>query len=70
MVAGPRADADALVADHTVLHSEYTGRQANLVVRIGAPIVDPVWTVRPVSLEELALAYMSASLPAHQEVPA
>lgn len=70
MVTGPRADVAALVAQHTVVHSEYTGRQASLLVRVRGPITDPVWTVRPVILEELALAYMSASFPAYQEISA
>jgi ABC-2 type transport system ATP-binding protein len=60
VVAGPRASATMLEADHQVVQAEYTGRQATLLVRTSRPITDPVWTVRPVSLEELALAYMSA----------
>jgi ABC-2 type transport system ATP-binding protein len=60
IVTGPRAGAAALEADHHVVHAEYTERQASLLVRTRQPITDPVWTVRPVSLEELALAYMSA----------
>jgi hypothetical protein len=43
-----------------VVQAEYTQRQASLLIRTRRPISDPVWTVRPVSLEELALAYMSA----------
>jgi ABC-2 type transport system ATP-binding protein len=60
MVTGPRASAAVLAADHVVVHAEYTERQASLLIRTRRPISDPVWTVRPVSLEELALAYMSA----------
>jgi ABC-2 type transport system ATP-binding protein len=67
MVTGPRAAA------HTVVQADYTERQAILLVRTHKPIDDPMWTVRPVSLEELALAYMSmpaAATPARQEVAA
>lgn len=77
MVTGPRTEAAALEADHQVVHAEYTERQASLLIRTRRPITDPVWTVRPVSLEELALAYMSTpaagtlttSVPS-QEIPA
>jgi ABC-2 type transport system ATP-binding protein len=77
MVTGPRASAAGLEAEHQVVHAEYTERQASLLVRTRQPINDPVWTVRPVSLEELALAYMSApttgamsASPASQEISA
>jgi ABC-2 type transport system ATP-binding protein len=30
-----------------------------LLVRTEEPILDPAWTVRPVSLEDMVLAYMS-----------
>jgi ABC-2 type transport system ATP-binding protein len=80
MVTGPRASAAALEAVHQVVHAEYTERQASLLIRTHRPITDPLWTVRPVSLEELALAYMSAptadamsassASSASQEIPA
>jgi ABC-2 type transport system ATP-binding protein len=60
MVTGPRARAADLLADHQVVNAEYTERQASLLVRTRGPITDPVWTVRPATLEELTLAYMSA----------
>jgi ABC-2 type transport system ATP-binding protein len=59
MVTGPRAAAPALLAEHDLVQAEYTERQASLLVRTRGPITDPVWMVRPVALEELALAYMS-----------
>jgi ABC-2 type transport system ATP-binding protein len=58
MVTGPRGGT--LPAEHEVIHADYTDRQATLLIRTAAPVTDPVWTVRPVTLEELALAYMSA----------
>ena len=36
-----------------------TDKQTNLLVRTDQPIHDPAWTVKPVSLEELVIAYMS-----------
>ena len=77
MVTGPRARAAGLLADHQVVNAEYTERQASLLVRTSGPITDPVWTVRPATLEELALAYMSAptadagsASPSSQEISA
>jgi ABC-2 type transport system ATP-binding protein len=77
MVTGPRAGAEAVAADHVVLQAEYTDRQASLLIRTQRPLDDPLWTVRPVSLEEIAIAYMSAAsagdrpvTPPRQEVSA
>jgi ABC-2 type transport system ATP-binding protein len=60
MVTGPRASAASVEAEHQVVQADYSERQASLLVRTRRPITDPVWTVRPVSLEELTLAYMAA----------
>ncbi|MET7418948.1 ATP-binding cassette domain-containing protein [Dactylosporangium sp. NPDC005555] len=68
LVTGPRAAAPALTAAHSVVQADYTDRQASLVLRARGPIDERVWTVRPISLEALALAYMSA--PEQQETAA
>jgi len=59
MLTGPAARAETIAAAHTVVSASVTDRQAALLVRQAGPIVDPAWTVRPVALEELVLAYMS-----------
>ncbi len=65
MFAGPRDQAGLLGRTHTVVHASYTGRQATLLVRLRSPAPDLAsWTVRPVSLEELVLGYMSGPPPA------
>jgi ABC-2 type transport system ATP-binding protein len=69
MITGPRAQAAGLLADHQVVNAEYTERQASLLVRTNGPITDPVWTVRPATLEELTLAYMSAPLAGATSAP-
>jgi ABC-2 type transport system ATP-binding protein len=53
---GPR-DA-ALPESQVVIESTHTERQSTLLVRSDGPIVDPLWTVEAVSLEDLVLAYM------------
>jgi ABC-2 type transport system ATP-binding protein len=58
-LSGPRRDPAALPAGQEVIEESHTGRQSTLLVRADDPILDPAWTVRPVSLEDLVLAYMS-----------
>jgi ABC-2 type transport system ATP-binding protein len=41
------------------VRERYSGRQQTLLVITDGPIADPSWTVDPVSLEELLLAYMA-----------
>lgn len=53
---GPR-DA-TLPESQVVIESSYTERQSTLFVRSDGPVVDPLWTVEAVSLEDLVLAYM------------
>ncbi len=42
-----------------VIEESHTDRQTTLLVRTDEPILDPAWTVKPVVLEDLVLAYMS-----------
>jgi ABC-2 type transport system ATP-binding protein len=42
-----------------VVRERHSGRQLTLLAITDGPIVDPSWTVAPVSLEELLLAYMA-----------
>jgi ABC-2 type transport system ATP-binding protein len=58
-LSGPRRDPGTLPADQEVITESHTDRQSMLLIRTSAPILDPAWTVRPVSLEDLVLAYMS-----------
>jgi ABC-2 type transport system ATP-binding protein len=58
-LSGPRRDLRTLPADQEVIQSSQTDKQSRLIVRTPQPILDPAWTVRPVTLEDLVLAYMS-----------
>jgi len=42
-----------------VLEESHTERQTTLVVRTPKPIDDPKWTVEPLTMEDLVLAYMA-----------
>ncbi len=57
-LAGPRHDRARLPAGQSVVLASHTERQTTLVVRSAAPIVDPAWTVTPLDVEDLVLAYL------------
>ncbi|HEX8631279.1 MAG TPA: ABC transporter ATP-binding protein [Catenuloplanes sp.] len=69
VLSGPVELADGLAARLPVLQDSRTDRQATLVARTGParPPLDPRWTARTVTLEELVLAYLrspdAAALP-------
>jgi ABC-2 type transport system ATP-binding protein len=75
-LTGPAERVDAIAAQHTVVQRETSGRLSRLLIRTDAPVHDPAWTVRDVTLEELVLAYMRrpeatiSSRPALEEVRA
>ena len=58
-LSGPRRDPSTLPASWDVIEESHAGKQSTLLVRTEEPILDPAWTVRPVSLEDMVLAYMS-----------
>ena len=58
-LVGPREGARAISATHTVLHESHTDRQATLLVQLRGPVIDPSWSVCPLTLEDLVLAYMT-----------
>ena len=67
-LAGPRRGPGMLPAGQDVIEESHTDKQSTLLVRTGEPIHDPAWTVTPVSVEELVLAYMNPAndLPARR----
>jgi len=58
-LSGPRRSSGSLPASLEVITESHTDKQSNLLVRADGPVLDPAWTVKPVSLEDLVLAYMS-----------
>jgi ABC-2 type transport system ATP-binding protein len=58
LLAGPRRAAATLPASQEVITDSHAGRQSTFLVRSTEPVIDPAWTVEPVSLEDLVLAYM------------
>jgi ABC-2 type transport system ATP-binding protein len=68
-LSGPRRDPGSLPADQEVIQESHTDKQSTILVRTNEPILDPAWTVKPVTMEDLVLAYMSQprdTEPAHR----
>jgi ABC-2 type transport system ATP-binding protein len=62
-LSGPRREASTLPSDQEVIDESHTDKQSILLVRTNQPILDPVWNVKPVTLEDLVLAYLSNPQP-------
>jgi ABC-2 type transport system ATP-binding protein len=58
-LSGVRRDPSGLPADWTVVEESHTDRQSTFLIRTDRPILDPSWNVKPVTLDDLILAYMS-----------
>ena len=58
-LSGPRREPSSLPAGFEVVEASHTDRQSVLLVRTDEPILDPAWTVTPVTMDDLVLAYMS-----------
>jgi len=63
LLTGPRRNPGTLPASQHVISASHTDRQTTLIVRTDAAVHDPAWTVSPVGLEDLVLAYMSQTGP-------
>ncbi len=57
-LTGPRRDPSTVPATQTVIEARHLDKQTTLLVRTDDPILDPAWTVTPVSLDDIILAYM------------
>ena len=49
---------DSLPSSQHVIEESHTDKQSVMLLRTDEPILDPAWTVKPVTLEDLVLAYM------------
>jgi ABC-2 type transport system ATP-binding protein len=58
-LSGPRKDPSALPAGQEVIGASHTDVQSTFFIRSDDPVLDPAWTVRPVTLDDLVLAYMA-----------
>ena len=58
-LTGPRRDPGTLPADQEIITESHTDKQSTLLIQTNQQVLDPSWAVKPVSLEDLVLAYMS-----------
>lgn len=68
-VSAPRQERLHLPTDWEVVERRGTERQTSLVVRHDGPILDPIWTVEELDLEDLVLAYMGGKADSRNGVP-
>jgi ABC-2 type transport system ATP-binding protein len=61
LLSGPRRDDRSMPSNQTVLEATHVDKQSTLLVRTSDPIQDPAWTVTPVTLEDVVLAYLRAA---------
>ena len=57
-LVGPRRDPLNLPSTLTVIEDSHAERQTSLLVRTDGPVLDPAWSVLPVTMEDIVLAYM------------
>jgi ABC-2 type transport system ATP-binding protein len=59
-LSGPRRDPSSLPSNFDVIEETHTDRQSVLLVRTDDPLpfLDPAWSVKPVTMDDLVLAYM------------
>ncbi len=70
-LSGPRREPSTMPSNQEIIEESHTDRQSTFLVRTDDAILDPAWTVKPVTLDDLVLAYMSqARGPGHLQRPA
>ena len=58
-ISGPRREPDSLPSSFEVIEQSHTDKQSTMLVRTDEPILDPNWTITPVTMDDVVLAYMS-----------
>ena len=59
LIVGPRHDLGPIAGVAAVVQAGHADRQSTLLVRTDGAAIDPVWTVREVTVEDLVLAYLA-----------
>jgi ABC-2 type transport system ATP-binding protein len=57
-LTGARRESMRLPSDQTLISESHAEKQTTLMVRTDQPVLDPGWTVSPITLDDLVLAYM------------
>ncbi|HEY7420175.1 MAG TPA: ABC transporter ATP-binding protein [Ktedonobacteraceae bacterium] len=59
LLIGPSDEFEPLSKEHTVVQAHRAERQTNAVVRLHDKFTEPNWQVKDMTLEDIALAYLS-----------
>lgn len=59
-LVGPATSGSQPHGVEAVIERSTAGRQTTMIARLCGPVLDPAWEARPVSLEDLALAYLGS----------
>jgi ABC-2 type transport system ATP-binding protein len=59
LLSGPRRPLGTIRGVTDVVRERLSGRQATLLAKVDGPVVDPLWAVDEIGLEDLLLAYMA-----------
>jgi ABC-2 type transport system ATP-binding protein len=59
LLTGPRRPLGRIRGVADIVRESHSGRQLTLLARLDGPVADPSWSVEPIALEELLLAYMA-----------
>ena len=58
LLTGPRTDTATVERMHQVVRASHTARQTTMLVRANGHVYDAGWSLHPVDLEEIVLAYL------------
>lgn len=61
LLVGPRSAPDGIARVESIVRQSHTERQTTLLVRTNGHLFDARWSVTPVGLEEIVLAYLDRS---------
>ena len=59
VLIGPRRTVAPTAGVAAVIRESHTDKQSSLLVRTNGPVLDPAWSIRDLSLEDLVLAYLA-----------
>jgi ABC-2 type transport system ATP-binding protein len=62
-LVGPRRRRANIAGVADIIQESHTDKQSTLLVRTDGPILDPAWTVRDVTMEDLVLGYLACQDP-------
>jgi ABC-2 type transport system ATP-binding protein len=65
-LSGPRRETGSLPGNQHVIEESHTDKQSTFLIRSDEPILDPAWSVKTVTLDDLVLAYMGQARDATQ----